>query len=148
MVNAGFVGRNRQAIDAHIEEMRRVCQQHDYDLKFRSVLEAVEDSVPPDRQDPETRWDTALAGVLGPAWRQLVAGEWRGSRTVVARLRAMPVWVVSKLAQQGPDLNVVARLARAPQSAATKGIATLRLVMADGGIRRLPRPAGVGGWSR
>jgi glycosyl transferase family 1 len=120
-----------------VEEMRRVCQQHDYDAKFRGVLEAVEGSALGTRHEPGTRWDAAADPVLGAQWTQLGATAWRRSRTVGARLRAVPVRLSSKLGQRRPELNVAGRLGRAPQSAAAKGIITLRLLMADGVLRRL-----------
>jgi hypothetical protein len=131
-------GTSRGALSPEqVKEMRRVCQQHDYDLKFHTVLEAVEGSALGTRHEPETRWDTAVDRWLGAQWTELGAREWRRSRTLAARLRAVPVWVSSKLGRPGPVLNVAGRLGRAPQSAAAKGIATLRLLLEDGALRRL-----------
>lgn len=132
-------GTSRSALSpGQVDEMRRVCQQHDYDLKFRSVLEVLEDSaVVNARHESETRWDTALAGVLTAQWTQLGVTEWRRSRTLAARLRALPVWLSRKLGRQRSVLDVAGRLGRAPQEAASKGILALRLLIADGVLRRL-----------
>jgi hypothetical protein len=122
--------------EAQLEKMRRVCQQHDYDLKFRTVLDTA-GMLLGDQREPETRWDAVVHRAHATQWMQLGAREWRLSRTVAARLRAAAIRAVNRLAQLGGGSGVLERLDREPRSATAKGILTLRLVMADGALRRL-----------
>jgi Glycosyl transferases group 1 len=131
-------GTSRSALSPRqAEEMRRVCEQNDYDLKFRNVLEALEGSAVSARHESVTRWDTAAEGMLAAQWMELGATEWRRNRTLAARLSALPVWLSRRLGRQRSVLNVAGRLGRAPQDAAAKGILAVRLLMADGVLRRL-----------
>jgi hypothetical protein len=128
---------SRSSLSARqLDEMRRVCQQQDYDLKFGTVLDLMERSIG-NQREPDTRWDAVVARLLMSQWVQCGGREWRVSLSIAGSLRTVPAQVTNRLAHVRMDRGVLGRLGRAPQSAVAKGILMLRLVMADRMLRRL-----------
>lgn len=76
-----------------LDGMRTVCQQHDYDVKFRAVLDLIETRLGRQRE-PETRWDAVV------------------SRPIVGRVRALTEQLMARLTSRFAKGLLTVRLLR------------------------------------
>jgi glycosyltransferase involved in cell wall biosynthesis len=79
--------------DSQKEEMSRVCQQHDYDRKFATVLSFLQETGSDTNPPETTRVDGLLVQLAANQWRKLGVREWRERSTrkampLIGRLRA------------------------------------------------------------
>jgi hypothetical protein len=120
--------------EAQKEDMRRVCQAHDYDRKFATVLSLLEserEAAPPTR----TRFDVLLADNFGP-WTQLGVREWQRRSTPPRGSWPEPGRLLSRPASAGRPREAGRVLKGAMAAGAILRDSTTRALLLSGIVRK------------